>query len=124
LLRLGPQFTFETRVTAGRPPDADGCIRGPLRLVGGGDPNLSARAVPYQPEPARAAPAPGYALAALAELAGQVAAKGVKCIDGDIVGDDTWYVWEPTPRIGASTIRLTNTAPRFPRSRSTTTRSR
>jgi D-alanyl-D-alanine carboxypeptidase/D-alanyl-D-alanine-endopeptidase (penicillin-binding protein 4) len=95
LMRLGPQFTFETRVTADRPPDADGCIRGALRLVGGGDPNLSARAVPYQPEPARAAPAPGYALAALAELAGQIAAKGVKCIDGDIVGDDTWYVWEP-----------------------------
>ena len=19
----------------------------------------------------------------------------MKCIDGDIVGDDTWYVWEP-----------------------------
>jgi len=95
LLRLGPQFTFETRVTADRPPDADGCIRGALHLVGGGDPNLSARAVPYQPEPARAAPAPGYALAALAELADQVAAKGAKCIDGDIVGDDTWYVWEP-----------------------------
>ncbi|HEY1220157.1 MAG: D-alanyl-D-alanine carboxypeptidase/D-alanyl-D-alanine-endopeptidase [Bryobacteraceae bacterium] len=95
LERLGPQFTFETRVTADRPPDADGCIRGSLRLVGGGDPNLSARAVPYQPEPARAAPAPGYALAALAELADQVVAKGVKCVDGDIVGDDTWYVWEP-----------------------------
>ena len=95
LVRLGPQFTFETRITAERPPDADGCIHGPLRLVGGGDPNLSARAVPYQPEPARAAPAPGYALAALAELADQVAAKGVKSIDGDIIGDDTWYVWEP-----------------------------
>ncbi len=95
LERLGPQFTFETRVTADRPPDSGGCIRGSLRLVGGGDPNLSARAVPYQPEPARAAPAPGYALTALAELADQVAAKGVRCIDGDIVGDDTWYVWEP-----------------------------
>jgi D-alanyl-D-alanine carboxypeptidase/D-alanyl-D-alanine-endopeptidase (penicillin-binding protein 4) len=95
LVRLGPQFTFETRVMADRAPDADGCIRGPVRLVGGGDPNLSARAVPYQPEPARAAPAPGYALAALAGLADQVAARGVKCIDGDIVGDDTRYVWEP-----------------------------
>jgi D-alanyl-D-alanine carboxypeptidase/D-alanyl-D-alanine-endopeptidase (penicillin-binding protein 4) len=95
LLRLGPQFTFETRVTAERTLDADGCIRGPVRLVGGGDPNLSARPVPYRPEPARAAPAPGYALAALAELADQVAAKGVRRIDGDIIGDDTWYVWEP-----------------------------
>jgi D-alanyl-D-alanine carboxypeptidase/D-alanyl-D-alanine-endopeptidase (penicillin-binding protein 4) len=95
LQRLGPQFTFETRVTADRPPDADGCIRGALRLVGGGDPNLSARAVPYQPEPAGAAPSPANSLAALAELADQVASKGVKCIDGDIVGDDTWYIWEP-----------------------------
>ncbi|MFZ1147923.1 MAG: D-alanyl-D-alanine carboxypeptidase/D-alanyl-D-alanine-endopeptidase [Bryobacteraceae bacterium] len=95
LVRLGPQFTFETRVTAGLPADVNGCIHGPVRLVGGGDPNLSARPVPYVPEPARAAPAPGYALKALAELAKQVAAKGVKCIDGDIVGDDTWYAWEP-----------------------------
>jgi len=95
LVRLGPQFTFETRVTAERAPDAEGCIRGSLRLLGGGDPNLSARAVASQPEPARAAPAPGDALAALAELAGQVAAKGVKCVDGDIIGDDAWYVWEP-----------------------------
>jgi D-alanyl-D-alanine carboxypeptidase/D-alanyl-D-alanine-endopeptidase (penicillin-binding protein 4) len=72
LERLGPQFTFETLVTADRPPDADGCIRGSVRLVGGGDPNL-----------------------ALAELADQVAAKGVKCLDGDIVADDAWYAWEP-----------------------------
>jgi len=95
LMRLGPQFTFETRLLAKQTPDRDGCIRGALRLVGGGDPNLSARPVPYQPEPARAAPAAGYGLTALAELADQVAAKGIKRIDGDIVGDDTWYVWEP-----------------------------
>jgi D-alanyl-D-alanine carboxypeptidase/D-alanyl-D-alanine-endopeptidase (penicillin-binding protein 4) len=28
-------------------------------------------------------------------MAGQVAARGVKRIAGDIIGDDTWYVWEP-----------------------------
>ena len=95
LTRLGPDHTFETRITADQPAGADGCIHGSLRLVGGGDPNLSARAVPYQPEAARAAPAPGNGLAALAELADQVAAKGVQCIEGDIIGDDTWYVWDP-----------------------------
>ena len=41
LERLGPDFTFQTRVLADAPPDAEGRIHGPLRLVGGGDPNLS-----------------------------------------------------------------------------------
>ena len=90
LSRLGPDFIFQTRVMADQAPDADGRIWGPLRLVGGGDPNLSARAVPY-----RMGPITGNPLAALDELAGQVAAHGVKRIEGDIVGDDTWYVWQP-----------------------------
>jgi D-alanyl-D-alanine carboxypeptidase/D-alanyl-D-alanine-endopeptidase (penicillin-binding protein 4) len=37
----------------------------------------------------------GDPLIALEELADQVAARGVKRIDGDIVGDDTWYLWQP-----------------------------
>jgi len=90
LTRLGPGFTFETRVTADQAPDAAGRIAGSLRLVGGGDPNLSARAIPYAPGPIT-----GNPLAPLEELADQVAARGVKQIDGDIVGDDTWYVWQP-----------------------------
>jgi len=90
LTRLGPDFTFQTRVLADAAPDAAGRIAGAVRLVGGGDPNLSARAIPYTPGPATGDP-----LVALEELAGQVAARGVKRIDGDIVGDDTWYVWEP-----------------------------
>jgi D-alanyl-D-alanine carboxypeptidase/D-alanyl-D-alanine-endopeptidase (penicillin-binding protein 4) len=90
LTRLGPDFTFQTRVMAGQPPDAEGRIAGGVRLVGGGDPNLSARAVPYRPGPVT-----GNPLAALEDLAGQVAARGVKRIDGGIVGDDTWYLWEP-----------------------------
>jgi D-alanyl-D-alanine carboxypeptidase/D-alanyl-D-alanine-endopeptidase (penicillin-binding protein 4) len=90
LTRLGPDFTFQTRVVAESAPDAEGRIHGSLVLAGGGDPNLSGRAIPYR----MGSPA-GNPLAALADLADQVAARGVKRIDGDIVGDDTWYVWEP-----------------------------
>ena len=37
----------------------------------------------------------GNPLVAYEELADQIVAHGVKRIDGDIVGDDTWYVWQP-----------------------------
>jgi D-alanyl-D-alanine carboxypeptidase/D-alanyl-D-alanine-endopeptidase (penicillin-binding protein 4) len=90
LIRLGPDFTFQTRVLAPTQPDDQGRIRGSLRLAGGGDPNLSARAIPY-----RMGPLTGNPLAAIEDLAGQIAARGVKRIDGDIIGDDTWYLWQP-----------------------------
>ena len=90
MIRLGPDFTFETRVLADNAPDDQGRIPGSLRLAGGGDPNLSARAVPY-----RTGPVSGNPLAAIEELADAVAARGVKRVDGDIIGDDTWYLWQP-----------------------------
>jgi D-alanyl-D-alanine carboxypeptidase/D-alanyl-D-alanine-endopeptidase (penicillin-binding protein 4) len=90
LTRLGPEFTFQTRVLADGPPDVQGRIHGPLRLVGGGDPNLSAREIPYRPGGLT-----GNPLVAIEDLAGQVAARGVKRVDGGVIGDDTWYVWEP-----------------------------
>jgi D-alanyl-D-alanine carboxypeptidase/D-alanyl-D-alanine-endopeptidase (penicillin-binding protein 4) len=34
---------------------------------------------------------------AVDELADQVAARGVRRIEGDILGDDSWYVWQPYP---------------------------
>ena len=40
-------------------------------------------------------PTTGDPLAAIDDLAGQIAARGVKRIAGDIIGDDTWYVWQP-----------------------------
>jgi serine-type D-Ala-D-Ala carboxypeptidase/endopeptidase (penicillin-binding protein 4) len=90
LTRLGPDFTFQTRVLARAAPDADGRIAADVHLVGGGDPNLSARAIPY-----RMGPTAGDPLAAIAGLADQVVTRGIHRIDGDIVGDDSWYVWEP-----------------------------
>jgi len=89
LARLGPDYRFQTRVLADRTPGVDGCVES-LRLVGGGDPNLSGRAIPYK----RDAP-PGDPLAAIEDLAAQVAARGVRCVSADIVGDDTAYVWQP-----------------------------
>jgi serine-type D-Ala-D-Ala carboxypeptidase/endopeptidase (penicillin-binding protein 4) len=92
LTRLGPGYRFTTTVRAESAPDAAGVVHGPLYLVGGGDPNLSARALPY-----RMGLVTGDPLAPIDALAAQVAARGVRRIEGDVVGDDTHYVWAPYP---------------------------
>jgi serine-type D-Ala-D-Ala carboxypeptidase/endopeptidase (penicillin-binding protein 4) len=92
LTRLGPDYRFHTTVVAGSEPDADGRIGGAVTLVGGGDPNLSGREIPYRVDSPR-----GEGLQAIEALAAQVAARGVRRIDGDIVGDDSAYIWEPYP---------------------------
>lgn len=84
LKRLGPDYTFRTTVRM----DADGSIR----LVGGGDPNLSNRAIPY-----RMGPSDGNPLQAIEDLADQVVARGILRIAGDVIGDDSAYVWQPFP---------------------------
>jgi len=92
LMRLGPDYRFQTSIRSAAMPEAEGRIPGDLVLVGGGDPTLSARAVPYQ----KGRPT-GNPLQAIEDLAGQVYAAGVRRIDGNIVGDDTAYVWAPYP---------------------------
>jgi len=92
LERLGPTHHMTTRVVASSPPDSAGVIHGDLRLVGGGDPSLSGRAYPYRKEAQPANP-----LAAIEEFAEAVYRRGVRRITGDVVGDDTAYVWAPYP---------------------------
>ncbi len=92
LVRLGPDYRFETTIRAMEAADRSGRIAGDLTLVGGGDPMLSARAAPY-----RKGPVTGEPLQAIEALADQVAARGVRRVDGDVIGDDTAYVWEPYP---------------------------
>lgn len=92
LERLGPGYRFTTSIVSTREPDANGRLVGDLRLAGGGDPTLSGRIYPYKKDAAA-----GNPLGAIAELADAVVARGVKRVEGDIVGDDTAYVWEPYP---------------------------
>jgi D-alanyl-D-alanine carboxypeptidase/D-alanyl-D-alanine-endopeptidase (penicillin-binding protein 4) len=83
---------FETRVIAQSAPAA-GTLHGDLILVGDGDANLSGRAIPYAEPPAKQFPLPPLHI--LDEIAGTIAATGLTRIDGDIVGDDTLFPWEP-----------------------------
>jgi serine-type D-Ala-D-Ala carboxypeptidase/endopeptidase (penicillin-binding protein 4) len=95
---LGPTSTFQT-VVQGTLDLASGTVTGDLVVSGGGDPNLSGRQLPYVPpssQPKSPSPEPDP-LRYLADLADQVAAKGVKLITGDVVGDDTGFPWEPYP---------------------------
>jgi D-alanyl-D-alanine carboxypeptidase/D-alanyl-D-alanine-endopeptidase (penicillin-binding protein 4) len=87
---IGPDYKFQTTVEAVAAPDSRGRVAGDLILVGRGDPNLSARVLPFKEK----TELQGSTTQALEDLADQVVKSGVKQIDGDVVGDDTYYVWE------------------------------
>ncbi len=92
LTRLGPDYKFQTSLrTTGAWKPGQAALTD-LQLVGGGDPNLSGRAVPYQVDAQDGDP-----LATLRDLAAQLAAKGVREIDGDVTGVSTRYPDERYP---------------------------
>ncbi|HEV2420811.1 MAG TPA: D-alanyl-D-alanine carboxypeptidase/D-alanyl-D-alanine-endopeptidase [Candidatus Acidoferrales bacterium] len=90
---LGPDYRFRTTVETHGTLDSSGRLRGDLVLVGRGDPDFSNRRIPYDV----ANPVDGPSDKPLAELADAIVAKGVKEIDGDIVGDDSYFPYEPYP---------------------------
>ena len=90
LMRLGPDHQFTTRVYAPAPPDANGRINGDVVLYGGGDPSMSNLAVPYRKNATAQDP-----LEAIEQFADDISKRGVRIIDGDIVGDDTLWPYDP-----------------------------
>ncbi|HEX5434889.1 MAG TPA: D-alanyl-D-alanine carboxypeptidase/D-alanyl-D-alanine-endopeptidase [Candidatus Angelobacter sp.] len=83
----GPDYRFHTTVETTGKIDDKGRLQGDLVIVGRGDPNISGRVMPYQLKTERIAPHTQI----LEDLAAQVAQKGLRIVDGDVVGDDTYY---------------------------------
>jgi D-alanyl-D-alanine carboxypeptidase/D-alanyl-D-alanine-endopeptidase (penicillin-binding protein 4) len=88
LTTLGPEYRFTTTVVS----DHDDLV-----FIGGGDPSLSPRHYPYDKSRSGQQAEPFETIPAIEELADQIVARGLKSIDGNVVGDDRRYVWEPYP---------------------------
>jgi D-alanyl-D-alanine carboxypeptidase/D-alanyl-D-alanine-endopeptidase (penicillin-binding protein 4) len=102
---LGSATKFETRILARGVMEGTTALKGDVVLVGAGDANLSGRAIPYVAPAATPKPAPGAPplpevnpLRYLEAMADQVATTGLKVVNGDVVGDDTLFPWEPYPQ--------------------------
>lgn len=77
--RLSPDFRFVTSVYAPAKPDRNGVIKGDLTIYGRGDPSIAARFNN------------GNYLKGIDDLATRIAAAGVKQVEGDLVGDETFF---------------------------------
>lgn len=85
LEKLGPDFRFVTSVYAIAKPDAAGTIKGDLRIFGRGDVSIST------------AFNNGDYYKGIDNLVDKIAAAGVKRIEGDLVGDESYFKGNPVP---------------------------
>jgi len=81
--RLSPDYHFVTSVYARSKPDSAGTIRGDLTIYGRGDPSLAARFNN------------GNYFKGIDDLAARIVAAGVKRVEGDLVGDETYFTGAP-----------------------------
>jgi D-alanyl-D-alanine carboxypeptidase/D-alanyl-D-alanine-endopeptidase (penicillin-binding protein 4) len=81
--RLSPDYRFKTSVYAPARPDASGTVRGDLKIYGRGDPTIAATFNN------------GDYYKAIDELAASIAAAGVRRVEGDLVGDESYFTGPP-----------------------------
>ncbi|MFN2515037.1 MAG: D-alanyl-D-alanine carboxypeptidase/D-alanyl-D-alanine-endopeptidase [Pyrinomonadaceae bacterium] len=84
--RLSPDYRFVTSVYAPARPDAAGIVHGDLTIYGRGDPSIAARFNNAN-----------Y-FKGIDDLAARIIAAGVKRVEGDLVGDETYFTG---PQYGA-----------------------
>jgi D-alanyl-D-alanine carboxypeptidase/D-alanyl-D-alanine-endopeptidase (penicillin-binding protein 4) len=78
--RLGPDFRFVTSVYADAKPDEKGRIKGDLVIYGRGDPTFATRFAGN-----------GDYFKGIEELAARIVAAGVKRVDGNLIGDESYF---------------------------------
>ncbi|HVG37942.1 MAG TPA: D-alanyl-D-alanine carboxypeptidase, partial [Pyrinomonadaceae bacterium] len=81
--RLTPEFRFKTSVLAPAAPDATGTLRGDLTIYGRGDPTIAASFNN------------GDYYLGIDALAARIVAAGVRRVEGDLVGDETYFAGAP-----------------------------
>jgi N-acyl-D-amino-acid deacylase len=109
LAKLGADYRFHTRVYRTGPVDSKGKLKGDLILVASGDPNLSNRIQPdgtlafVDQDHSYQGPAlPGDPLVVIKQLAKDVAAKGIRKIEGRVLVDATLF--PDGPREGGTEV--------------------
>src|ERR1700720_1923980 len=113
LARLGADSRFHTRIYRTAPIDKNGKLKGDLVLVASGDPNLSNRIRPdgslafVDEDHSYNGPAvEGDPLAVIKQLAKDVAAKGVRKIEGRIIVDASLF--PDGPREGGTSVVMSS----------------
>jgi D-alanyl-D-alanine carboxypeptidase/D-alanyl-D-alanine-endopeptidase (penicillin-binding protein 4) len=81
--RLSPDYRFVTSVYAPDKPDAAGTVHGDLTIYGRGDPSIAARFNN------------GNYFKGIDDLAARIVAAGVKRVEGDLIGDETYFIGPP-----------------------------
>lgn len=78
--KLTPEYRFVTSVYAAAKPDSSGVVRGDLTILGRGDPTFAARFND------------GDYFKGIDNLATRIVSAGVKRVEGDLVGDETYFI--------------------------------
>jgi D-alanyl-D-alanine carboxypeptidase/D-alanyl-D-alanine-endopeptidase (penicillin-binding protein 4) len=81
--RLGPDYRIRTSIYGTAPPDSNGTLKGDLIVYGRGDPTIAARLNG------------GDYYKALEPLADQLVGAGVRRIEGDLIGDESYFSGPP-----------------------------
>src|ERR1700693_5013789 len=113
LAKLGADYRFHTRIYRAAPIDKNGKLKGDLVLVASGDPNLSNRIRPdgtlafVDEDHSYNGPAvDGDPLAVIKQLAKDVAAKGVRKIEGRVLVDASLF--PDGPREGGTNVVMSS----------------
>jgi D-alanyl-D-alanine carboxypeptidase/D-alanyl-D-alanine-endopeptidase (penicillin-binding protein 4) len=96
LERLTPNYRIPTSVYAGAMPDANGVIKGDLTIYGRGDISLAFAFTRANADPNSVLTNADY-LRILEPLADKIVQAGVKRIEGNLVGDESYFNSEALP---------------------------